>query len=104
MPPEMRPALAVHRGHQVVINEAGQYAKAGGVPWSVLTFEPHPRMVFDAGAEPFRLTPFHAKLRQIEALGVDFLVVLHFDKKLASMAAEEFVMQVLIGPPPRVCV
>ncbi|MBT3887392.1 MAG: bifunctional riboflavin kinase/FAD synthetase [Rhodospirillaceae bacterium] len=87
----------VHLGHQTVINAAGNAARAGGVPWGVLTFEPHPRMVFDAGAEPFRLTPFHAKLRQIEALGVDFLVVLHFDKKLASMAAEEFVMQVLIG-------
>jgi riboflavin kinase/FMN adenylyltransferase len=87
----------VHLGHQTVINTAGKAARAAAIPWGVLTFEPHPRMVFDAGAPPFRLTPFHIKLRQIEALGVDFLVVLHFDLKLAGMAAQEFVDQVLIG-------
>jgi riboflavin kinase/FMN adenylyltransferase len=87
----------VHLGHQTVINAAGKAARANHAPWGVLTFEPHPRMFFNTSAPPFRLTPFHAKLRQIEALGVDFLVVLHFDKKLASMAAEDFVARVLIG-------
>ena len=65
----------VHLGHQTVINAAGDAARAANAPWGVLTFEPHPRMVFDTSAPPFRLTPFHAKLRQIETLGVDFLVV-----------------------------
>lgn len=87
----------VHLGHQTVINAAGDAARAADAPWGVLTFEPHPRMVFDASAPPFRLTPFHAKLRQIETLGVDFLVVLHFDKKLAKMEADVFVKQVLIS-------
>ena len=31
----------VHRGHQAVIGEAGRIARAAGVPWAVLTFEPH---------------------------------------------------------------
>ncbi|MAF49324.1 MAG: riboflavin biosynthesis protein RibF [Rhodospirillaceae bacterium] len=87
----------LHLGHQKVINPAGIAARAGNVPWGVLTFEPHPRMLFDKSAPPFRLTPFHIKVRQIEALGVDFIVVLHFDQQLARMPAGEFVETVLIG-------
>ncbi|NQV56462.1 MAG: bifunctional riboflavin kinase/FAD synthetase [Rhodospirillales bacterium] len=86
----------VHLGHQAVITAAGQAARDNGVAWGVLTFEPHPRMVFNAGIEPFRLTPFHIKVRHIEDLGVDFLVVLHFDAELARMSAGEFVDDVLM--------
>jgi riboflavin kinase / FMN adenylyltransferase len=87
----------VHRGHQVVINEAGQYAKAGGVPWSVLTFEPHPRRVFAPDGPPFRLTPAVSKARAIEALGVDALIVLTFDKSFSERSADSFVDDVLVG-------
>ncbi len=85
----------VHLGHQEVIGTAGQVARENGCPWGVLTFEPHPRMFFAKDSPPFRLSPFHIKTRHIEAMGVDFLVVLHFDAALASMTAEDFVTDVL---------
>ena len=87
----------VHRGHQAVIGEAGRIARSAGVPWSVLTLEPHPRCVFEPSAAPFRLTPFHAKARMIEALGVEVLVVVPFDRDFASRSAREFVRCVLVG-------
>ncbi|MBC7312717.1 MAG: adenylyltransferase/cytidyltransferase family protein, partial [Rhizobium sp.] len=37
----------VHRGHQTVLNRALKLAKSRGVPALVLTFEPHPRTVFN---------------------------------------------------------
>ena len=86
----------VHLGHQAVIGEAGRIARSAGVPWSVLTLEPHPRCLFQPSAEPFRLTPFHAKARLIEALGVDVLVVVPFDRSFASRSAREFVRRVLV--------
>lgn len=86
----------VHRGHEAVIREAGALAKAAGVPWSVLTFEPHPRSVFRPDDPPFRLTPFRAKARLIEALGVDELFVLSFDKAFSQRSAEDFVNSVLV--------
>jgi riboflavin kinase/FMN adenylyltransferase len=86
----------VHRGHREVIGEAGRIARADGLPWSVLTFEPHPREFFAPGAEPFRLTPFRVKVRWIEALGVDNLIVLHFDDAFAHLSAETFVHEVLV--------
>lgn len=86
----------IHRGHQAVIGEAGRAAKDAGLPWAVLTFEPHPVSVFGSNPSPFRLTPFRIKARHIEALGVDAMVVLHFDHDFARMSAEAFVKDILI--------
>jgi len=86
----------VHRGHQAVIGKALELAKGWGAPAGVMTFEPHPRSVFLPDQPPFRLTPFRIKARLIEALGVDFLLMQHFDKAFAAHSADEFVQQVLI--------
>ncbi len=87
----------VHPGHRAVIGEAGVIAKDAGRPWSVLTFEPHPRRLFDPDGPPFRLTPLRAKARQIAELGVDLLVVQRFDKAFCELPAETFVTEVLVN-------
>jgi riboflavin kinase / FMN adenylyltransferase len=86
----------IHRGHQAVIDEAGRIARAAGLPWAVLTFEPHPRSIFKPDIEPFRLTPFPSKARHIEALGVDCLIVLEFDLPFSRWPANQFVDDVLV--------
>ncbi len=85
----------VHRGHQAVIDEAGRIAERDGAPHVVLTFEPHPRHFFNPGGQAFRLTSLRSKAHQIEAHGVDALVVLRFDAAFAAMSAGDFVSQVL---------
>jgi riboflavin kinase/FMN adenylyltransferase len=87
----------VHRGHQAVIAEAGRIARDAGSQWGVLTFEPHPRRVFKPDTEPFRLTPFRLKVRHLEAMGVDFLVVLRFDQAFSRRVAESFVEEILVS-------
>jgi len=86
----------MHQGHAKVINRAGVFAHERGVPWGVLTFEPHPREIFDQNTPLFRLTPFAMKARHIESMGVDFLVVIHFDKKFSKITANEFVDRILV--------
>lgn len=86
----------VHLGHQAVIGTAGEAARAAPAPFAVLTFEPHPRSVFQPGAAPFRLTPFRGKARHLGALGVELLVALHFDLDFARRSAEDFVDRVLV--------
>jgi riboflavin kinase/FMN adenylyltransferase len=86
----------VHLGHRAVIDEAGVIAKDSGRPWAVLTFEPHPRRLFQPDAPPFRLTPFHAKARAIQTLGVDVLVVQRFNRAFSLLGAEGFVSDVLV--------
>ena len=86
----------VHPGHQTVIHEAGLIAGDMCRPWTVLTFEPHPRAFFTPGSEPFRLTPFRSKARRIAELGADLLIVQQFDKAFSSLPAEDFVNTVLV--------
>ncbi len=87
----------VHRGHLAVIGEAGRIARSANVPWSVLTFEPHPRSVFAPESDSFRLTPFRAKARLIASLGVDNLIVLRFDRAFSRLTAETFIADVLVA-------
>ena len=86
----------IHRGHQAVIGKAGRLAHELGAAHAVITFEPHPRSYFQPNGATFRLTPLRLKARLIEAMGVDCLFVLRFDKALATLTAERFVIDVLV--------
>jgi riboflavin kinase/FMN adenylyltransferase len=86
----------VHKGHCKVIYKAGAIAKKAGIPWAVLTFEPHPRNVFQPSAAPFRLTPFRSKARGLEALGVDLMIVQKFNHKFSQSPAKDYVKSVLV--------
>jgi riboflavin kinase/FMN adenylyltransferase len=87
----------LHKGHAALIGQAGAIARDGDAPTAVLTFEPHPRNVFVPGAEPFRLTPFRVKEREVARLGVDFLFIQHFDAEFAKQSAESFIDEIIIG-------
>jgi riboflavin kinase/FMN adenylyltransferase len=86
----------LHKGHAALIGEASRLAQARGAPTAVLTFEPHPRNVFIPGCEPFRLTPFRVKEREIARLGVDLLFIQHFDADFAKQSAESFIDEVMV--------
>ena len=85
----------LHRGHQVVIAAARAQADASGRQLALMTFRPHPRRYFRPDEEPFRLTPFRAKVRAIAALGVDTLLVCRFDANMAAVTADTFVETIL---------
>lgn len=86
----------LHRGHQMLIHRAAHLAEAQHVPLAVMVFEPTPQEYFQPGMAPFRLTPFHAKARQLADLGVDILFALPFDAALAHQSAQDFVLHTLI--------
>jgi riboflavin kinase/FMN adenylyltransferase len=87
----------VHPGHQRVIGETRRIAGSLGAPAGVMTFDPHPRRFLKPDDRKFELTPVASKVRQIEALGVDVLFLMHFDRDFASIPAESFVAEVLAG-------
>ncbi len=86
----------LHKGHAALIDHARALARDSGAPAAVLTFEPHPRNIFVPGCEPFRLTPFRVKEREIARLGVDFLFIQHFDAEFAKQSAESFIAEVMV--------
>lgn len=103
LPPALRRAFAavgnfdgVHRGHRAVIDRALELAREDRRPALALTFEPHPRAFFRRDQPLFRLTPEPEKIRLLAAAGLDGVVVMHFDGKLAGVTAENFVAEVLV--------
>ncbi len=86
----------VHVGHQRVIHELINWARATDSPSLVITFDRKPGRVISG--RPFDQIPsLPHRLRLLEALGVDGALVLEFDQALADMGAEEFVRDVLAG-------
>jgi len=86
----------VHRGHQALLGEARRVAREQEAPFGVLVFEPHPQEFFRPQAEPFRLTPFRARVRLMQGLGADILYALPFDAGMAARSAQDFVMDILV--------
>ena len=86
----------LHRGHAALIGRVCDLAQQVDRPTGVLTFEPHPRSVFSPATEPFRLTPFRVKERELARLGVDLLFVQHFDLAFSKKSAEEFIAEVIV--------
>lgn len=103
VPPGLRGAVyalgnfdGVHLGHQQVIGKAAAIAAEMGAPLGVLVFEPHPQQFFFPDKPFFRLTPFRAKARLLDRLGVDVLAALPFDERMSQKLAPEFVLDVLV--------
>lgn len=84
----------VHRGHQAVIGQLGEWARAGGVDPVVLTLWPHPKQVVTGEAPPL-VTGLEHRLVLLERAGV-IPVVLPFDLEVAGFSAEAFVERVLV--------
>ena len=87
----------LHPGHAQLIGQARDRALGASCPAGVLTFEPHPKAVFRPDAPPFRLTPWPVKQRLLASLGLDFVVVLTFDRDFASRSAEAFIDLTLVA-------
>lgn len=86
----------MHRAHQELLGKALSVAKSRNVPAIVLTFEPHPRILFQPNAPLFRLTPREAKARIARALGFDGMIVIAFDPEFSALSAGDFVRTVLV--------
>ena len=86
----------VHRGHQALLDRAREIAKANGLKVGVLTFEPHPRRLFQPDQPPARLTSPDMKAERLKNNNVDFLFSLPFDWGFASQSAEDFIQNILI--------
>ena len=80
----------VHVGHQHVIEAAVKHAKMTGNAAAVICFDPHPQHLFHPDAPPFRLMTLAQQYRHFKAMGVDHVIVLHFDRPMARLSAEDF--------------
>ena len=85
----------VHTGHRALLESVVQAANDRGLVPSVVTFEPHPKeLVGNARVE--RLSTLRDKVEAILSAGIERIYLLPFNKRLASLRAEDFVRDVLV--------
>jgi riboflavin kinase/FMN adenylyltransferase len=82
----------LHRGHRCLL----QRARDRSPRLCVLTFEPHPAAILAPDRAPPRLQSPEQRARIADALGVECLVELPFNRQVASMSAEAFIHEYLI--------
>ena len=85
----------VHLAHQQLLRGVVERARHLRAVGAAVTFEPHPTRVIAPERAPKLLTPLERKIRLIESLGIELLVVLPFTRELSCLSPPEFVRQVL---------
>jgi riboflavin kinase/FMN adenylyltransferase len=103
VPPSIRPSVAsigvfdgVHRGHQALMRTVLDEAAELNATPVVVTFDRHPLAVISPGNEPPLITTLSQRARAMGSLGIQALIVLHFDDHLRNMSPEEFIRTVLV--------
>ena len=86
----------VHLGHQRLINEAKEIALRKKLPLVVLTFDRHPKEVYESKRDFKYLETLEEKADKMAELGVDYLAVMPFTKNFSQISAQEFVDNVIV--------
>ena len=81
----------VHLGHQQLIRQTISDARQYEAISLVLTFDRHPNTVVAPNRVPPLIYSLPQKLRAIEALGAEALLLIHFDEAFSRQTGEEFI-------------
>ncbi|MGQ9425510.1 bifunctional riboflavin kinase/FAD synthetase [Gilvimarinus sp. F26214L] len=84
----------VHLGHQAIIGQVRNKARALNLPSTAIIFEPLPREYFQQGVA--RIQPFRDKVETLFAEGIDRVLCLHFNRQLAAITPRDFIHSVLV--------
>lgn len=85
----------VHRAHQKIINTVIKKAKKKRLSALAITFSPHPANILNKTARVPLLISLKHRLHLLNELGLDYVIVLRFSKKLSRMSARDFIKSIL---------
>lgn len=91
----------VHLGHQYLIEKVVTRAKQEKLLSSLITFQNHPSTILRPNHKIPLLTSSEAKLKLLEKLGIDIVVMLPFTKELSEKTAEKFLDEIQLKLPIR---
>ncbi len=86
----------VHRGHQEILKNMVNHSKELGGESVVVTFYPHPRQVLSNDSGIRFISTQEEKIRHLEALGIDNLIIIKFTKEFAAIPSDSFITDFLV--------
>ena len=96
----------VHLGHQQIIRQTVADARQRDAVALVVTFDHHPNTVVAPHRIPPLIYSLPQRLRAIEAIGADALLLIHFDRAFSEQPGEAFMRALAadLGGIRRICV
>jgi riboflavin kinase/FMN adenylyltransferase len=96
----------VHLGHQQIIRQTIADARQHDAVALAVTFDQHPNTVVAPNRVPPLIYSLNQKLRAIESLGTDALLLIHFDQAFSEQPGESFIRDLArdLGHVQSVCV
>ena len=86
----------VHLGHQKILSKVTRKAEEIQGTSMVMTFEPHPIKLLAPERNMKLLTTPEERVRLIESMGIDVLLLIAFDKAFAGMHPDDFIKSILV--------
>lgn len=81
----------VHLGHQRVLRQAREDAAHSGAVAAAVTFDQHPASVIAPDRAPPLIYSLPQRLRVIGAMGIETILLIHFDRAFSEQSAEGFI-------------
>jgi riboflavin kinase / FMN adenylyltransferase len=85
----------VHLGHQKILSKVTKKAEELQGTSMVMTFEPHPIKVLAPERNIKLLTTSEERARLLEAMGVDVVLLIPFNREFAGMPPDDFIRSIL---------
>lgn len=86
----------VHRGHRLLLEEMCRFARRVGAVPAVLLFQPHPQQVLNPEKAPGLIIDNEKKIELMEALGIEAVIMLPFDRQMAALSPQQFIEEILL--------
>jgi riboflavin kinase/FMN adenylyltransferase len=86
----------VHMGHRELIRRVVHATRRHHWRTSVLTFDPHPSRFLTPDRSPHLLTSLQQRLSLLQCEHIEQVLVLPFNRELASLSADAFVRDILV--------
>lgn len=84
----------LHKGHQALLEKTKLEARRQNAKSALITFCPDPKDVITNQIHK-HIQSFAERLAIIEAMGIQMVIILDFDKRLCNQTADEFVSDIL---------
>ena len=85
----------LHLGHQRIMRNVVDRARAIGAVATAITFDPHPRAVLHPESAPPLLQTLDQRLANFAVLGIEQAIVIPFSLEFAAQPAEDFLSDII---------
>ncbi len=85
----------LHRGHQEILKHLVSLGQGKGINSIVVTFNPHPRQILSSD-KILLIQSLEQKLKILEELQVNIVIVIPFTQALSKLSAETFLNSIII--------